>query len=99
MGTSVGTHVFVKYGWRAGAGLNMALYGFQLLVLLLRGPHCKQHTWFGYEGGLEARKSVVEERKRLEAEAASSNSSSEKVNNQEVIEKKDDNGDVEKGEK
>ena len=77
----------------------MALYGFQLLVLLLRGPHCKQHTWFGYEGGLEARKSVVEERKRLEAKAASSNSSSEKVNSQEIIEKKDDNGDVEKGEK
>ena len=95
MGTSVGTHVFVKYGWRAGAGLNMAFYGFQLLVLLLRGPHCKQHTWFGYEGGLEARKSVVDERKRLEAGEASS---SEKVNNQDVIEKKNDDGDAEKGE-
>ena len=45
----------------------MALYGFQLFVLLLRGPHCKQYTWIGYEGGLEARKSVVDERKRLEA--------------------------------
>ena len=102
MGTSVGTHVFVKYGWRAGAGLNMAFYGFQLLVLLLRGPHCKQYTWFGYEGGLEARKSVVEERKRLEAEAALSNSSSKKVNDQNVIENKDDEDDdrdVEKGEK
>ena len=32
---------------------------------------------------------MVEEWKRLEAEAALSNSSSEKVNNQEVIEKKD----------
>ena len=68
IGTSVGTLVFVKFGWRAAAGLNMALYGFQLVVLLLRGPHCKQYTWFGYEGGLEARKSVVDERKRLEAE-------------------------------
>ena len=80
----------------------MAFYGFQLLVLLLRGPHCKQHTWFGYEGGLEARKSVVEERKRLEAEAALSNSSSKKVNDQNVIENKDDKDDdrdVEKGEK
>jgi hypothetical protein len=37
---------------------------------LLRGPHCKQYTWFGYEGGLEARKSVVDERKRLEAARA-----------------------------
>ena len=41
----------------------------------------------------------MEEWKRLEAEAALSNSSSEKVNNQEVIEKKDDDGDVEKEEK
>ena len=76
MGTSVGTQVFVKFGWRAAAILNMALYGFQLFVLLLRGPHCKQYTWFGYEGGLEPRKSVVDsdERKRLEAaEAAEDN--------------------------
>ena len=68
MGTSVGTLVFVKFGWRAAAVLNMVLYGFQLFVLLLRGPHCKQYTWFGYEGGLEPRKSVVDERNRLEAE-------------------------------
>ena len=74
MGTAVGTRVFVKFGWRAAAGLNLALYGFQLFVLLLRGPHCKQYTWFGYEGGLEARKSVVEERKRLEAEKTSESS-------------------------
>ena len=87
MGTSVGTQVFVKFGWRAAAVLNMALYGFQLFILLLRGPHCKQYTWFGYEGGLEARKSVVDERKRLEKEAertleegsSSVPSSSEKV--------------------
>ena len=68
IGTSVGTQVFVKFGWRAAAVLNMALFGFQIFVLLLRGPHCKQYTWFGYEGGLEPRKSVVDERKRLEAE-------------------------------
>ena len=69
MGTSVGTQVFVKFGWRAAAALNLALYGFHLFVLLLRGPHCKRYTWFGYEGGLEHRKSVVDERKRLELEA------------------------------
>ncbi|KAG6828660.1 hypothetical protein H0H92_007129 [Tricholoma furcatifolium] len=62
MGTSVGTKVFVTYGWRAGAALGMAWYGFQLVILLLRGPHCERFTWFGYEGGLEARKSVVEAR-------------------------------------
>ena len=49
----------------------MGLFGFQLFTLLLRGPHCKQYTWFGYEGGLEPRKSVVDERKRLEAEETS----------------------------
>ena len=82
MGTYVGTQVFVKFGWRAAAGLNMALYGFQLFVLLLRGPHCERYTWFGYEGGLEPRKSVVDERKRIEAEEAlesSVPSDSEKV--------------------
>jgi predicted MFS family arabinose efflux permease len=68
MGTSVGTHVFVNFGWRAGAALSMGFYGWIMFVLLLRGPHCKRHTWFGYEGGLEARKKVVEERKRLEEE-------------------------------
>ena len=68
MGTSVGTQLFVKFGWRAAAVFSMALYGFQLFVLLLRRPHCKRYTWFGYEGGLEHRKSVVDERKRLDAE-------------------------------
>ena len=85
MGTSVGTHVFVNFGWNAAAALNMGLYGFQLFILLLRGPHCKQYTWFGYEGGLEARKSVVEERKKqLEDEAKSLEDSSpfEKANDE-----------------
>ncbi|KAF8959131.1 major facilitator superfamily domain-containing protein [Flammula alnicola] len=68
MGTSVGTHVFVNFGWRAGAALSMGFYGWQLFVLLARGPHCKRYTWFGYEGGLEARKSVVQGRERLEEE-------------------------------
>ena len=82
MGTSVGTQVFVTYGWRAAAVLNMALYGFQLFLLLLRGPHCERYTWFGYEGGLEPRKSVIEERiRRTEAEKSlpSSSENSEKV--------------------
>ena len=81
MGTSVGTQVFVKFGWRAAAILNMAFYGFQLFVLLLRGPHCKQYTWFGYEGGLEPRKSVVDERKRLEAAATAAAAEDNNHNN------------------
>lgn len=56
MGTSVGTKVFLEYGWRANAGLNVAWAGFQLLLLLLRGPHCDRYTWFGYQGGLAWRK-------------------------------------------
>ena len=89
MGSSVGSHIFLTYGWRAGAGFSSGLYGFQLCVLLLRGPHCKRHTWFGYEGGWEARKSVVEKRKRLEAEM-SSECSSVKIDQKE-------SGNVEKG--
>jgi hypothetical protein len=63
IGTPVGTHVFVRYGWRANAALGLAFYGFLFVMLLLRGPHCHRYTWFGYEGGLEARKSLVEARK------------------------------------
>jgi len=51
IGTPVGTHVFVRYGWRADAALGMGFYGFLFIILLLRGPHCQRHTWFGYEGG------------------------------------------------
>ena len=91
MGTSVGTLVFVKFGWRAAAVLNLAFNGFQFFVLLLRGPHCKQYTWFGYEGGLEPRKSVVDERKRLEAAEKTSESSLPLENV--TIDRKDDSRD------
>jgi len=69
MGTSVGTLVFVNYGWRAGAGLSVAWTGWILFVLLVRGPHCQRYTWFGYEGGLESRKGAVEERERLKLQS------------------------------
>ncbi|KAH8989541.1 MFS general substrate transporter [Lactarius akahatsu] len=61
-GTSVGTRLFVSYGWRASAGLMLGWTAWQLVVLLARGPHCERYTWFGYEGGMEWRKSAVEER-------------------------------------
>lgn len=64
MGTSVGTEVFVQHGWRACSLLMLALYGFQFIMLLVRGPHCPRNRWFGYEGGWEARKSVVEAMKK-----------------------------------
>ena len=46
----------------------MGFYAWGIFLLLIRGPHCKRYTWFGYEGGLEARKKVVAERDRLEEE-------------------------------
>ncbi|KAI0662108.1 major facilitator superfamily domain-containing protein [Cubamyces menziesii] len=57
MGTAVGTEVFNSHGWRPTAALNLAWTGFTLIVLLLRGPHCKRYTWLGWEGGCELRKS------------------------------------------
>ncbi|KAG2114358.1 major facilitator superfamily domain-containing protein [Suillus discolor] len=64
MGTSVGTQVFVQHGWRACSILMLALHAFEILVLLLRGPHCSRKRWFGYEGGFEARRRVILEREK-----------------------------------
>ncbi|KAJ6555016.1 major facilitator superfamily domain-containing protein [Mycena vulgaris] len=64
MGTAAGTAVFTTYGWRAAAALNLGFYAWILCIILLRGPHCARFTWFGYEGGWEARKSVVDARKK-----------------------------------
>ncbi|KAJ7914289.1 major facilitator superfamily domain-containing protein [Mycena leptocephala] len=62
MGTAAGTQVFTTYGWRPAAALNLGFYAWILGVIMLRGPHCARFTWFGFEGGWEARKSVVEAR-------------------------------------
>ncbi|KAJ7046397.1 major facilitator superfamily domain-containing protein [Mycena alexandri] len=64
MGTAAGTEIFTTYGWRPAAALNLGFYVWILLVIMLRGPHCARFTWFGYEGGWEHRKSVVEARKK-----------------------------------
>jgi hypothetical protein len=64
VGSSVGTEVFVRHGWRACALLMLSLYGFQLAMLLLRGPHCPRTHWFGWAGGFEARKSVLKAREK-----------------------------------
>jgi hypothetical protein len=66
MGTSTGTKVFVEAGWRASASLSMGWMGWQIVIILLRGPHVPRYTWFGYAGGLEARKSVVNARERAQ---------------------------------
>lgn len=59
MGTAVGTKVFNADGWRPAAALSVGWQGFCLIVILLRGPHCKRYTWFGYEGGWSIRKPKV----------------------------------------
>lgn len=59
MGTSVGSRVFLQYGWRPAAALSVAWSAFSLLVLFVRGPHCRRYTWFGYEGGCNVRKHPV----------------------------------------
>ncbi|KAJ7659868.1 major facilitator superfamily domain-containing protein [Mycena rosella] len=68
MGTAAGTEVFTTYGWRPAAALNMGLYVWILGVIMLRGPHCARFTWFGFEGGWEARKSVVDARNKAAEE-------------------------------
>ncbi|KAG8968266.1 hypothetical protein FRC03_008132 [Tulasnella sp. 419] len=53
VGSAVGTSVFLSAGWRASAGVSMGWAGLMLIVLVLRGPHAKRYTWFGYEGGFK----------------------------------------------
>ena len=36
-------------------------------MFLLRGPHCPRYHWFGWAGGWEARKSVLEARQGEDA--------------------------------
>lgn len=52
MGTYAATIIFVRYGWRACSGFMQGLHGLQLVVLLLRGPHCPRQHWIGYTGGI-----------------------------------------------
>lgn len=51
MGSSVGSHVFLQYGWRAATAVSVGLYVWQLFILFMRGPNCGRRVWFGYEGG------------------------------------------------
>ncbi|KAJ7775476.1 major facilitator superfamily domain-containing protein [Mycena metata] len=60
-GTPVGSQIYLQHGWRACAALSVAFSGFQLIVLALRGPHCRRYTWFGWEGGRRAWRKRLEE--------------------------------------
>nr|GAT56946.1 MFS general substrate transporter [Mycena chlorophos] len=50
-GTSAGTQVYTRYGWRASAVLNMGFYAWGVLVQFARGPRVGRSTWIGWEGG------------------------------------------------
>ncbi|KAJ7476558.1 hypothetical protein FB451DRAFT_968888, partial [Mycena latifolia] len=56
MGTSAARRIYLQHGWRACAALSLVLSGWQLLLLLARGPHCARRTWVGWEGGWVLRK-------------------------------------------
>ncbi|KAF9557374.1 MFS DHA1 transporter [Agrocybe pediades] len=52
IGSSAGTTIFFRYGWRAAAFFSFALYAAQLGLLVARGPNCSAGAWVGYEGGV-----------------------------------------------
>ncbi|BGP48575.1 hypothetical protein JCM10450v2_004451 [Rhodotorula kratochvilovae] len=60
IGTAAGTRVYLDYGYRASGGLCVALAGFSVAVLFLRGPHLPNKRWVGWAGGWELRKRVHE---------------------------------------
>ncbi|GAA6000036.1 hypothetical protein JCM10207_006023 [Rhodosporidiobolus poonsookiae] len=68
IGTSAGTRVYLKWGYRASGGLCLGLLGFSVLVLFLRGPHCPIDQWMGWTGGWELRKKVAEAKAKAEEE-------------------------------
>ncbi|KAG8883735.1 hypothetical protein FRB98_002833 [Tulasnella sp. 332] len=51
VGSAVGSKIYLSSGWRASAGASIGFSGLMLIVMLMRGPHCKRYTWFGWEGG------------------------------------------------
>ncbi|KAF9219144.1 MFS general substrate transporter [Gyrodon lividus] len=72
MGTSVGTQVFVGYGWRADSLLSIGWFAWQLGILLLRGPRCPAQRWVGWQNGMtlkrEAGPSISGESSRNDCE-------------------------------
>lgn len=70
MGTSAGTKVFNRYGWRASAWLSFGWTCLMFVFILMRGPHVPRYTWFGYAGGMELRKSRLAATERARVEEA-----------------------------
>jgi len=45
--TSAGTHIYLKHGWRAGAGLSLGLVGCMFLIVIVRGPQTRVNDMMG----------------------------------------------------
>ncbi|KAF6749473.1 major facilitator superfamily domain-containing protein [Ephemerocybe angulata] len=65
-GTSVGTHIFVTYGFHANAAFCLALMALQVVILLGRGPGVGRGGWVGWGRGVGVGKSKWEWRRQHE---------------------------------
>ncbi|KPV74970.1 uncharacterized protein RHOBADRAFT_48544 [Rhodotorula graminis WP1] len=71
IGTAAGTRIYLDAGgYRASGGFCVAVAGFMLVVLSLRGPHLPDKRWVGWAGGWELRKAVHERQVAEKEEAA-----------------------------
>ncbi|KAK7013282.1 MFS superfamily [Favolaschia claudopus] len=71
MGTAVGSQIYLAHGWRACAAFSLALSGAQVIIQIVRGPHCQRKTWVGWKGGWRTRRGggdLEEEKRSLEGD-------------------------------
>ncbi|KAG8631158.1 hypothetical protein KVT40_000298 [Elsinoe batatas] len=53
-GTAAGNRLYAARGWKASGGLSIGLIGFNILLLVVRGPY--EDRWVGWRGGASMRK-------------------------------------------
>ncbi|KAJ7096878.1 major facilitator superfamily domain-containing protein [Mycena epipterygia] len=94
MGTSVGSTIYLQHGWRACAALSVGLSGWNLIILLVRGPHSRRYTWVGWEGGWAARRRRHSASGGLEASSVEENEGEkgERAGEKDVNEGRDEQG-------
>ncbi|GAA5848177.1 hypothetical protein JCM8547_004434 [Rhodosporidiobolus lusitaniae] len=62
IGSSVGPHLFLAYGYRACYALSVAWAFTAIVILLIRGPHAGK-KWVGWNGKYTLKRLPVEEKK------------------------------------
>jgi len=74
MGTSAGTYVFNRYGWRACALMTLGFSVWQIVILLMRGPGLDppgtpvmKKRWIGWDGLRLERKGSKEKEGKAES--------------------------------